>query len=64
MRMHAFRGSTMNRVIARSVSHAVNNHYRYNKNNSYSNTSSNSGAESLGLMFFFLLIMLGACSAM
>jgi hypothetical protein len=61
MRMRAFKSHGMNRVIARGISHAVNDHYRHNRSNY--NTSSSSDA-SLGVMFFFLLILLAACGAM
>jgi hypothetical protein len=64
MRMRAFKSHGMNRVIARAVSHAVNDHYRYNRRSSYTSSSSDTSAGSLAIMFFCLFFILAACGAM
>lgn len=63
MRMRAFKSHGMNRVIARGISHAVNNHYRYNRSRSYNSSNSSADAGLILIMFLGLLFILGACSA-
>jgi hypothetical protein len=68
MRMRAFKSHGMNRVIARAVSHAVNDHYRYNRSSGYTSSSSSSNSDanvgSLVVMFFILFLVLAACETM
>ena len=65
MRMRAFKSHGMNRVIARGISHAVNDHYRHNRRSNYNNgNSSEMSLGTLALVFFILLLVLGACGSM
>lgn len=64
MRMYPRHYSILNRSIARAVSHAVNDHYRYNRRSSSTSSTSDTSAGLLAIMFFFLFITLAACGAM